>query len=134
MATNPNQKLAVLIDVDNAQASVIQELLAEVSRYGTATIKRAYATSRPFAHLDPHRVFVKIKHKWRVAVLGQQRLRTPRPLRLTKYQPAVRELLVVLGLIVGTTTPKASASRCACLADCSKAFCSALGAGVRRLG
>ena len=32
MATNTNQKLAVLIDADNAQASVIQELLAEVSR------------------------------------------------------------------------------------------------------
>ena len=42
MAINPNQKLAVLIDADNAQASVIQELLAEVSRYGTATVKRAY--------------------------------------------------------------------------------------------
>jgi uncharacterized LabA/DUF88 family protein len=42
MAVNTNQKLAVLIDADNAQASVIQELLAEVSRYGTATIKRAY--------------------------------------------------------------------------------------------
>ena len=42
MAPNNNQKLAVLIDADNAQASVIQELLAEVSRYGTATIKRAY--------------------------------------------------------------------------------------------
>ena len=42
MATNTNQKLAILIDADNAQASVIQELLAEVSRYGTATIKRAY--------------------------------------------------------------------------------------------
>lgn len=42
MATNNNQRLAVLIDADNAQASVIQELLAEVSRYGTATIKRAY--------------------------------------------------------------------------------------------
>jgi uncharacterized LabA/DUF88 family protein len=42
MATNTNQKLAVLIDADNAQASVIQELLEEVSRYGTATIKRAY--------------------------------------------------------------------------------------------
>jgi len=37
-----NAKLAVLIDADNAQAAVIQELLAEVSRYGTATIKRAY--------------------------------------------------------------------------------------------
>lgn len=42
MATGNNEKLAVLIDADNAQASVIQELLAEVSRYGTATIKRAY--------------------------------------------------------------------------------------------
>ena len=42
MANNPNQKLAVLIDADNAQASIIKELLAEVSRYGTATIKRAY--------------------------------------------------------------------------------------------
>lgn len=42
MATNTNQKLAVLIDADNAQASVIQELLAKVSRYGTATTKRAY--------------------------------------------------------------------------------------------
>ena len=42
MAVNNNQKLAVLIDADNAQAAVIQELLSEVSRYGTATIKRAY--------------------------------------------------------------------------------------------
>ena len=42
MATSNNGRLAVLIDADNAQASVIQELLAEVSRYGTATIKRAY--------------------------------------------------------------------------------------------
>lgn len=42
MANSNNQKLAVLIDADNAQASIIQELLAEVSRYGTATIKRAY--------------------------------------------------------------------------------------------
>lgn len=42
MASQPNQKLAVLIDADNAQASVINELLAEVSRYGTASIKRAY--------------------------------------------------------------------------------------------
>ena len=42
MATGNNEKLAVLIDADNAQASVIQELLAAVSRYGTATIKRAY--------------------------------------------------------------------------------------------
>ena len=43
MATkNGNDRLAVMIDADNAQASLVQELLAEVSRYGTATIKRAY--------------------------------------------------------------------------------------------
>lgn len=41
MATTAD-KLAVLIDADNAQASIASELLAEVSRYGTATIKRAY--------------------------------------------------------------------------------------------
>jgi hypothetical protein len=41
MATTTD-KLAVLIDADNAQASIASELLAEISRYGTATIKRAY--------------------------------------------------------------------------------------------
>lgn len=42
MASPNNDKLAVLIDADNAQASIIHELLAEVSRYGTASVKRAY--------------------------------------------------------------------------------------------
>jgi len=42
MATSNNEKLAVLIDADNAQASIIHELLAEVSRYGMASVKRAY--------------------------------------------------------------------------------------------
>jgi hypothetical protein len=37
-----NAKLAVLIDADNAQASIIKELLEEVSTYGTASVKRAY--------------------------------------------------------------------------------------------
>lgn len=37
-----NDRLAVMIDADNAQASLVQELFAEISRYGTATIKRAY--------------------------------------------------------------------------------------------
>lgn len=35
-------RLAVLIDADNAQAPVIAELLAEAAQYGTATVKRAY--------------------------------------------------------------------------------------------
>ncbi|MBK8767632.1 MAG: NYN domain-containing protein [Burkholderiaceae bacterium] len=42
MATPSSDKLAVLIDADNAQASIAAELLAEIARYGTATIKRAY--------------------------------------------------------------------------------------------
>ena len=35
-------RLAVLIDADNASASVARELLEEVAKYGTATIKRAF--------------------------------------------------------------------------------------------
>ena len=42
MANTVSDKLAVLIDADNAQASIASELLAEVARYGTATVKRAY--------------------------------------------------------------------------------------------
>lgn len=42
MKGQTNDNLAILIDADNAQASPIQELLDEVSRYGTANVKRAY--------------------------------------------------------------------------------------------
>ena len=42
MSNTTNDNLAVLIDADNAQASPIHELLEEVSRYGTASVKRAY--------------------------------------------------------------------------------------------
>ncbi len=42
MTSLHNDKLAVLIDADNAQASIVGELLAEISRYGTASVKRAY--------------------------------------------------------------------------------------------
>ncbi len=42
MASPTNDKLAVLIDADNAEASVINELLEEVALYGTASVKRAY--------------------------------------------------------------------------------------------
>lgn len=38
----PTQRLAVLIDAHNAQASVIEGLLAEVARFGEATVKRIY--------------------------------------------------------------------------------------------
>ncbi len=41
VSENP-ARLAVLIDADNAQPSMIGELLAEVAKYGTAHVKRAY--------------------------------------------------------------------------------------------
>ncbi|MCI5207861.1 MAG: NYN domain-containing protein [Candidatus Electrothrix sp. ATG2] len=38
----PTLSLAVLIDADNAQAAVIEGLLAEIARFGEATVKRIY--------------------------------------------------------------------------------------------
>jgi len=38
----PTLRLAVLIDADNAQAAVIEALLAEIARFGEATVKRIY--------------------------------------------------------------------------------------------
>ena len=35
-------QLAVLIDADNAQASLVEPLLAEITKYGTASVKRIY--------------------------------------------------------------------------------------------
>ena len=42
MPSPTTDKLAVLIDADNAQAAIATELLGEVARYGTATVRRAY--------------------------------------------------------------------------------------------
>lgn len=42
MSENKIVKLAVLIDADNAQASLASQLLAEVAKFGVASIKRAY--------------------------------------------------------------------------------------------
>lgn len=38
----PTLRLAVLIDADNAQATVIEALLAEIARFGEATVRRIY--------------------------------------------------------------------------------------------
>lgn len=38
----PTLRLAVLIDADNAQAAVIEALLAEIARFGEATVRRIY--------------------------------------------------------------------------------------------
>ncbi|MFI9550396.1 NYN domain-containing protein [Nonomuraea endophytica] len=42
MAGDTAAKLAVLIDADNAQPTIVEALLAEVAAYGTAHVKRAY--------------------------------------------------------------------------------------------
>lgn len=41
-AEEGQRRLALLIDADNAQASVIEGLLAEVARFGVASVKRIY--------------------------------------------------------------------------------------------
>ncbi len=47
----PAARLAVLIDADNAQAAVIEGLLAEIARFGEAIVSGSTATShRPAAH------------------------------------------------------------------------------------
>ena len=42
VATDDATRLAVLIDADNSTASVTKELLDEIAKYGTPTVKRAY--------------------------------------------------------------------------------------------
>lgn len=41
-ATEGNARLAVLIDADNADSAIIEGLLAEVAKYGVASVKRIY--------------------------------------------------------------------------------------------
>ncbi|SNT61460.1 OST-HTH/LOTUS domain-containing protein [Actinomadura meyerae] len=42
MVSENADRLAVLIDADNAQPGIVEALLAEVAKYGTAHVKRAY--------------------------------------------------------------------------------------------
>jgi len=42
MVKETSPKLVVLIDADNAQPSIIEQLLSEVAKYGTANVKRIY--------------------------------------------------------------------------------------------
>jgi uncharacterized LabA/DUF88 family protein len=42
MANDDTDKLAVLIDADNARPAIVNGLLAEVAKYGTAHVKRIY--------------------------------------------------------------------------------------------
>jgi hypothetical protein len=42
VTTTDATRLAVLIDSDNTTASLTTELLEEIAKYGTPTVKRAY--------------------------------------------------------------------------------------------
>lgn len=42
MSNGTTEKLAVLIDADNAQPSIVDGLVAEIAKYGTANVKRIY--------------------------------------------------------------------------------------------
>lgn len=42
MSEEKAEKLAVLIDADNAQPAIIEGLLAEIAKYGTANVKRIF--------------------------------------------------------------------------------------------
>ncbi len=42
MSDIKTEKLAVLIDADNAQPAIVEGLLAEIAKYGTANVKRIY--------------------------------------------------------------------------------------------
>ncbi|HET9484867.1 MAG TPA: NYN domain-containing protein, partial [Xanthomonadales bacterium] len=44
------RRLAVLIDADNAQPSVIEGLLAEIAKFGVASVKRIYGDWTSTAH------------------------------------------------------------------------------------
>lgn len=42
MSDTKTEKLAVLIDADNAQPAIVEGLLTEIAKYGTANVKRIY--------------------------------------------------------------------------------------------
>ena len=42
MSEGKIEKLAVLIDADNAQPAIVEGLLSEIAKYGTANVKRIY--------------------------------------------------------------------------------------------
>jgi hypothetical protein len=42
MANGVTNKLAILIDADTAQPAIIEGLITELAKYGTANVKRIY--------------------------------------------------------------------------------------------
>ena len=64
---DPSQRLAVLIDADNAQAAVIEGLMAEIAKYGEAIVKRIYGDFTS-AHSAPWK---KVLQKYAIKPMQQ---------------------------------------------------------------
>ena len=63
-AEEPTLRLAVLIDADNAQAAVIEGLLAEIARFGEATVKRIYGDFTAPTSASWKKVLQKSSMQW----------------------------------------------------------------------
>jgi hypothetical protein len=63
----PTLRLAVLIDADNAQAVVIEGLLAEIARFGEATVKRIYGDFTASTSAS----WKKVLHKYAIKPMQQ---------------------------------------------------------------
>jgi len=86
MSDEKIEKLAVLIDTDNAESSIIEGLLSEIAKYGTANVKIAKAGEVPCSfsfwqdleasviarksHLDRHSAFHRSDLQWFSDELG----------------------------------------------------------------
>jgi uncharacterized LabA/DUF88 family protein len=67
MSNGENRKLAVLIDADNTSHVIIEGLLAEIAKYGTANVKRIYGDWKR-THLDG---WVKVLPKYAIQPIQQ---------------------------------------------------------------
>ena len=74
MVSENATRLAVLIDADNAQPAIAEGLLAEVAKFGTAHVKRAYGdwTGKPIKRLAKEPL-------WRVVQSHPSAVRFPGP-------------------------------------------------------
>jgi uncharacterized LabA/DUF88 family protein len=67
MGNGENRKLAVLIDADNASHTIVEGLLAEIAKYGTANVKRIYGDWKR-SHLDG---WVRVLPKYAIQPIQQ---------------------------------------------------------------
>lgn len=69
---NQNARIAVLIDGDNAQASLIEKMLVETAKYGVASVRRIYGDWTE-ANMNPWK---KVLHGYAIQPIQQFRVST----------------------------------------------------------